>query len=264
MLFRSTKAAPAASASRSARTTRTVGQASFAKEEFVSKAVAVTRSVHRICHVLSIGAKVRRTRELVISWMISSHLSFSFFFADPCKSGATCGRCALCQVVDHSALCQCPVNTVGNPLELCSVAPQRCSGSGCAKGFRCEGGYCLKACRATTDCDCGQTCSNGKCLSQCSSRMQCPQGQICDRDICVSGCRANSDCDFDQACVQGQCQNPCLTRNICGKNALCQITQHRALCLCPDGMQGDPTAECRKLGCQRSEDCNVEQECLNG
>ena len=60
---------------------------------------------------------------------------------------------------------------------------------------------------------------------------------------------------------QGQCIDPCGAKNPCGLNALCRVSEHRPVCLCPEGYQGEPSKKCSKSVCSRDEDCEPDQHC---
>lgn len=64
------------------------------------------------------------------------------------------------------------------------------------------------------------------------------QGYVCENGACLSGCRAAGDCGMDKACFSGRCQDPCSQETSpCGTNALCRVSEHRPVCLCPEGYQ---------------------------
>jgi len=78
----------------------------------------------------------------------------------------------------------------------------------------------------------------------------------------VAGCRSHNDCPNDQACVNGQCHNPCSTPKFpCGTDAQCRVSEHRAVCLCPDGYQGEPSQICKQYECLRDDDCESNKYC---
>lgn len=179
---------------------------------------------------------------------------------DPCAIGGQCGSCSECSVVNHGVQCSCPDNFNGDPFKGCVIAPQRCN-SYC----KCDesGVFCAEDCKTTSDCACGQICNRGKCRSKCNPG-NCPAGQLCKNGACVAGCRTNADCSNDRSCINGQCLDPCKRDKPCGENAICQVADHRALCLCKDGFQGEPTKKCTKFECQTNEDCTEENKCVEG
>lgn len=90
------------------------------------------------------------------------------------------------------------------------------------------------------------------------------KGQLCQDGACIAGCRSNLDCPSDRSCVHNQCIDPCTTQNACASNAVCRVSEHRVLCLCPDGYRGEPTKECKKSECTFDNDCDVDKRCESG
>lgn len=74
-------------------------------------------------------------------------------------------------------------------------------------------------------------------------------------------CKDDNDCPFDKACINGKCQDPCLSTVTCGRNAQCKVQLHRAQCICPQGMQGNPLISCISVLCQYNEDCADHESC---
>ncbi|CAH1986493.1 unnamed protein product [Acanthoscelides obtectus] len=176
---------------------------------------------------------------------------------NPCGASTTCGTCANCTVNNHVAQCSCPINFLGNPLVACTQVATRCNPS-----CECdEVGYCTKSCSAMSECSCGETCVAGKCRNKCTSQSQCAQGQLCTRGACLPGCKSNNDCPNAEYCKNRKCQDPCAQKNACGKSALCQAADHRKVCLCPDGYQGDPAKLCEQYECSKDEDCESNKKC---
>lgn len=87
------------------------------------------------------------------------------------------------------------------------------------------------------------------------------QGFVCKDGACLSGCRVASDCPVDKACYAGRCQDPCGPESPCGTNALCRVSEHRPVCLCPEGYQGEPSRSCEKALCTADKDCEPSQHC---
>lgn len=180
---------------------------------------------------------------------------------NPCDSPGQCGQCAGCLVVNHGVQCSCPNGFVGDGLTGCQLPAQRCNPL-----CECDetGTYCAQACSRTTDCTCSQVCTRGKCRAKCGANRSCPLGQLCERGACVAGCKTNNDCAMDQTCTKGQCSDPCTDKQVCGSNALCTVTDHRLLCYCPDGYDGEPTKECVQFECQHDNDCESNKKCDKG
>jgi hypothetical protein len=63
------------------------------------------------------------------------------------------------------------------------------------------------------------------------------------------------------------CKDVCATSE-CAGTAECRVSNHRPVCFCPQGLQGNPKVECRKVECARNRDCEtaksyVEGSCVN-
>lgn len=85
---------------------------------------------------------------------------------------------------------------------------------------------------------------------------------MCDGGLCLIGCRTHSDCPASLSCTNGQCEDPCSAHGSpCGINALCRVSNHRAVCLCPEGYQGEPSQECYQLECHHDDDCEANKRC---
>lgn len=233
------------------------------------------------------NAKVNNWSENRLYRMEQTTIIFEIFIrTDPCQEASTCGTCSLCRVVNHGIQCSCPVDFVGNALIGCNKAPIKCQGRECECD---EAGYCTKTCSRSSDCDCGEICVNNKCRSKCGGPNSCPQvtistldisvkekggkkfihfslffvkGQICSGGACVVGCRTDHDCSSDKACRNKRCRDPCSGSEFpCGTNAVCKVSDHRALCFCPDGFRGEPTRSCQPYECDKDEDCEANKFC---
>ncbi|SPP80067.1 blast:Fibrillin-1, partial [Drosophila guanche] len=180
---------------------------------------------------------------------------------NPCRSPGQCGQCADCLVVNHGVQCQCPASFIGDGLTGCQLPAERCH-----PGCECDenGAYCATKCSRTEDCACGQQCARGKCRNKCGPKRQCTVGQLCERGACIAGCKSNSDCAADQSCVRGKCTDPCADDKACGRNALCTVSEHRMLCYCPDGYEGEPSKECVQFECRQDADCDSSKRCDGG
>ena len=182
---------------------------------------------------------------------------------DPCAS-SPCGSCAQCEVSDHKALCSCPASSTGNPTLECLPLTFACSASSdCGRGDRCEAGVCVKKCRASKDCECGKSCVEGRCRQECSGSVPCPQGHLCQAGSCLPGCLLDADCGDQEVCRDGSCQDPCTTAS-CAASAECVVSSHRPVCTCPQGLQGNPKLECRRVECRVSGDCESAKACVEG
>lgn len=56
-------------------------------------------------------------------------------------------------------------------------------------------------------------------------------------------CTTHADCPDDRVCRSHVCDSPC---DECGVNTNCNVVEHRAVCICPRGYQGDPRVQCSR------------------
>lgn len=61
---------------------------------------------------------------------------------------------------------------------------------------------------------------------------------------CRPECLIHQDCPNSLACVQKKCLDPCA--GSCGLNTNCTVQNHRPMCLCHEGYEGDPFSGCSK------------------
>ena len=194
---------------------------------------------------------------------------------NPCEREGVCGINALCQVVEHSAQCQCPKGFIGGPTaqEGCMRAPSFCQNSTpCPSGMSCDGGRCYPTCRSNTNCAEGERCIKGTCIKVCYSDNNCLSGEVCIDGGCRSGCRAENDCATGQVCINSQCKcatgyklvgsscvdvNECDTKS-CHFTAVCTNTVGSFRCSCPEGTVGDGYSD---PGCVSANECEVNTNC---
>jgi len=101
------------------------------------------------------------------------------------------------------------------------------------------------------------------------------------KSLCEPGpCGSNADCYITENQETCYCKsgyigdpysgcileptNPCLP-NPCGPNALCSVSpQGHPMCLCPEGMSGDPTSPsgCGGPECRTDDDCSYKLACI--
>lgn len=66
--------------------------------------------------------------------------------------------------------------------------------------------------------------------------------------VFVPECVGDDECPWDRSCVNQRCANPCVADH-CSRGAFCHVENHKAVCRCPAGFQGDPLIECRPRKC---------------
>lgn len=59
---------------------------------------------------------------------------------------------------------------------------------------------------------------------------------------CRPECVIHQDCPSNRACIAQRCEDPCV--GACGFNAVCTSQNHRPICSCIEGHEGDPYAGC--------------------
>lgn len=59
---------------------------------------------------------------------------------------------------------------------------------------------------------------------------------------CRPECLIDQDCPLNLACVGQKCKDPCT--GSCGFNAKCNVVNHRPICSCLPGFEGDPFSGC--------------------
>ncbi|XP_047739045.1 uncharacterized protein LOC108675679 isoform X3 [Hyalella azteca] len=199
---------------------------------------------------------------------------------DPCTYKISCGFNAECLVTVHSPSCVCQTGFTGNPYVHCyppTPAPIR------------PAPVVEPQCRINEDCPLDRACFDGYCKNPCTEANRCAANALCDvqihRAICscppgLTGdpyiqclktavppiepeCRVNDDCSNELACIELRCQNPCALYDNCASNAECFVNQHRPVCSCPDGYQGNPNVFCFIAGCRDNSDCLAQEACIN-
>lgn len=144
---------------------------------------------------------------------------------DPCPG--SCGLNALCNVVNHAPICNCPARFTGNPFVSCQpiIEPPR--------KLQDKPNPCIPSpCGPNSDCRVVGDSSTCACLAQ----------FIGSPPNCRPECVSNSECPSNRACINQKCQDPC--PGVCGQNALCNVVSHTAMCTCAAGFTGDPFTGC--------------------
>lgn len=82
------------------------------------------------------------------------------------------------------------------------------------------------------------------------------------------GCKRNEECSLSEACLNAQCVNPCAVGNPCALTANCIPLNHKAMCKCPAGLEGDPFIRCYEKPkirpeCTSDSECSNDKSCIN-
>ena len=56
-------------------------------------------------------------------------------------------------------------------------------------------------------------------------------------------CTVDPECPIQLACIGQKCRDPCIPEQ-CAATAICRVTNHRAICVCPPPLEGDPYIAC--------------------
>lgn len=176
-------------------------------------------------------------------------------FNPPCASNA------ICYIRNHAVGCRCPdYLPIGNPLSYCerertpqpSVPEPECRiDANCPSQLACINEHCVNPCSALIPCSPTAKCNVLDSVPLRTLTCMCPEGWIpnkegeCKPIILPSppGCESNSNCPTNETCINRLCRNPCN----CGLNAQCFVQDHRPICSCEPGYEGNPNIAC-KLG----------------
>lgn len=171
---------------------------------------------------------------------------------NPCVYEHPCASQAECIVQNHLALCRCPQGKVGNPYTTCrpEIVAECKSDSDCPSVLACFNGKCKEPCGVLSPCNGPATCQATSSLPVRTMICVCPDGFISSgsgtcKPVQVThegGCSSDADCPLDKACINGQCRDPCR----CGPNAECRVRDHKPVCSCLPGYDGNPELNCIK------------------
>lgn len=194
---------------------------------------------------------------------------------DPCALDSPCANNAICLVRNHYASCRCPEDMpIGDPKSYCERRPpprqnepECVMDSECPSKLACIRDTCVNPCTELTPCARTAQCSVLDSVPVRTMVCQCPEHWVpdhngeCRRIVLPSppGCQSNDDCPESEACINRQCRNPCN----CGTHSTCKIQNHRAICSCEDGYDGNPNIACRTVGCKTDSECDSGKACIN-
>lgn len=187
---------------------------------------------------------------------------------NPCAVIEPCQAPSECQVEPsepvRTMICVCPEGYISSGSGTCKPAPpilqigECASDSDCPADKACVRGIC------TNPCDCGV---NAECrIRDHRPICVCVPGYLGNPDIeCKrAGCTSEDDCNGQQTCDNRVCVNVCEQNNsTCGLNAECYGSNHRAICECPYGLQGNPRVACVEVDCTSETDCANDKTCVN-
>ncbi|CAH1404987.1 unnamed protein product [Nezara viridula] len=189
---------------------------------------------------------------------------------NPCIYDQPCAARAKCFVQNHLPLCRCPPAYEGNPYTSCrlKVEPECRVDGDCPSFYACFNQQCKDPCQEMEPCQKPALCEAIKTLPVRTMICECPPGYISSGSgvckatppvVAIGECISDSDCPSDRACINAICKNPCN----CGPNADCRVRDHKPVCSCLPGYDGNAEIECQKAGCRSNTDCPSQQACLN-
>lgn len=194
---------------------------------------------------------------------------------DPCLDRSPCASNAICYVVAHTATCRCPENIPdGNPFSYCERHPAigidkpECQkDTDCPSRLACIDTTCVDPCATIKPCLENARCGVLDTVPVRTMICTCPDGWITDSNgfcqqipINVIGiCSSDSECPDRESCINRHCRDPCS----CGTNANCFVRNHKPICSCLEGYQGNPEIACNSVECQSDFECMPDKSCIN-
>lgn len=171
---------------------------------------------------------------------------------NPCPG--SCGVNAICNVINHNAICSCPPRFTGSPFTHCFGKNNRSIISIYLYYYS----YLLVcvhkqkrfiSVQAVEE----QTPTNPCTPSPCGPNSICkPNGNsyVCSCQPSFEGsppqcrreCTTSDDCPSDKTCMNFKCKDPC--PGSCGINTVCTVRLHSPMCSCQDGYSGDAFTSC--------------------
>lgn len=202
---------------------------------------------------------------------------------DPCSLRGACGERALCQTVDHKAMCSCPQCYIGRPEVACRpdpacVTPTRppldpnlghgCHHDGdCNERLACDraSATCYDPCiRGAPVCQPNKMCEVRKHKATCICKFGFVVNSV-GEFVCATGpieCRGDDECASNLACIDNRCVGPCAVGQPCPSNKQCDVLNHRPVCICMKDCMPSITICLRDEGCAPTEAC-VSYQCVD-
>lgn len=183
----------------------------------------------------------------------------------PCDVHNPCAQNAVCVNTNHGSDCSCPEGYQGNGYVGCSPGNKIQFSINSPHlnpiFFQLVLDDYTPVCQYNEDCPPNKLCDrlNRRCINPCFEdscgenaecipvnhgiECRCFANYVGNPYVecsTLQGCRSDSECHTSQACINGQCGSPCQ----CGPFANCDVINHRAICKCSPGYNGDPNIGC--------------------
>ncbi|GFG35532.1 hypothetical protein Cfor_09648, partial [Coptotermes formosanus] len=186
--------------------------------------------------------------------------------SNPCDP-SPCGPNTQCTILSNGfAKCTCLPGFLESPNTIRGCVKMRnpCEPNPCGHGALCDPNrepscFCPEPSVGNPYRSCGEPVKSLCAPGPCGSNADCYITENQETCYCKSGYIGDpySGCILEPA-------NPCLP-NPCGPNALCSVSpQGHPMCLCPEGMSGDPTSPsgCGGPECRTDDDCSYKLACI--
>ena len=187
---------------------------------------------------------------------------------DPCYvPNNPCGDRAVCEPMQHRAVCHCPPEWAGNPHIQCyqcrfTSLLQNHSSLIYVENIADE-------CKVNADCPLTKACVSQECVdpcltTSCGTNAQCQVDFHTAKCVCRPGlqgnpyvkcleveCRLDTDCGDRERCDRSKQECvPLCVEDPCALGATCEARNHKEYCTCNPPLQGDGYVSCteRKRG----------------
>ena len=180
----------------------------------------------------------------------SDHACVNMQCVNPCIHNNPCALLAECTVRHHLPVCRCPAHHIGNPYIACEreIEPECRDDEDCPNLLACFNERCQNPCTTIHPCLEPSECQVLPSLPVRTMLCICPSGYIstgsgtCAPTVPLIGreCTYDSDCVPEKSCINAVCRDPCA----CGLNAVCNVINHKPICTCAVGYDGNPETEC--------------------
>ena len=188
---------------------------------------------------------------------------------NPCVHSNPCSSRAECRVFNHLPICRCPAYHTGNPYIACKPEerPECTEDSDCPNLLACFDNKCQNPCTVVQPCSEPSECKVLPTYPVRTMVCVCPSGYVSSgsgtcrptKPIVDVECTRDSDCPSEKSCINAVCKNPCA----CGPNAECSVANHKPICSCVLGYDGNPDLACTKVaGCRADGDCSGSHACV--